>query len=156
MHHRNTSPATTPRTTITPRSRALLRALAVCALPCVAGLVPAAQAQAQAQAPESVKVLSVTAGRDDTRVAVRYRCEPMSEIDTLRVGVTDSRTGAVYGGTASATCDNKSHRTTVSVQRLGGPAVKRGHRCVVSASLGSASFGMFEPGTRSSVTERVR
>ncbi|WP_409234827.1 hypothetical protein [Streptomyces sp. PA5.6] len=109
-----------------------------------------------AQAVDSVSVLSLTTAAGEPSVQVRYRCDALTGLDTVQVGVSDTERGGVFQGTAPAVCDGTSHVVRVRTSRAAGPPLVRGHECVVSASLGMASLGMFAPAVSSGATKTAR
>ncbi|MET8687266.1 hypothetical protein ABZV77_23925 [Streptomyces sp. NPDC004732] len=133
-------------------ARFALRAALLCALPTAVALGGAVPAQAA----DSVSVTRLTANAGEPSVQVRYRCDALTGLDSVQVGVSDTQGGGVFKGTAAAVCDGASHEVRVRASRMGGPPVVRGHECVVSASLGTASLGMFAPAVSSGATKTAR
>ncbi|MEU5687831.1 hypothetical protein DEJ48_18080 [Streptomyces venezuelae] len=134
------------------KTRFALRAAVLCALPtavALGGVTPA-------QAADSVTVLRLTAAAGEPSVQVRYRCDALTGLDSVQVGVSDTQGGGVFQGTAAAVCDGTSHVVRVRTSRAAGPPLVRGHECVVSASLGMASLGMFAPAVSSGATKTAR
>ncbi|MEU6124524.1 hypothetical protein [Streptomyces sp. NPDC047123] len=132
-------------------ARFALRAATVCALPAALALGQVSPAQAA----DGLTVLSVTADTGEPSVHVRYRCDALTGLDSVRVGVSDTQGGGVFTGTAAAVCDGTYHQARVRASRAGGPPLAPGHECVVSASLGTASFGMFSPVVTAGATKTV-
>ncbi|WP_055565535.1 hypothetical protein [Streptomyces atriruber] len=133
-------------------ARFALRAALLCALPTAVALSGAAPAQAA----DSVTVTRLTAGAGEPSVHVRYRCDALTGLDSVQVGVSDTQGGGVFKGTAAAVCDGTSREVRVRASRMGGPPVVRGHECVVSASLGTASLGLFSPAVSAGATKTAR